>query len=167
MASSSCKSPAQLAGFTLIELLAVLVIISSTSWLLIRAFDPSSHSTYQFLSVFNQYVMQAQSYALADQSQDASVTLVVDGSSGAPNLTLKQRDRILSHYQHGTEMDIALSFADSSSKQHTFAFSRQAMLQDSGTAGNSPELPTTMLVAGSARYCFSANGFLKAFPKGC
>lgn len=167
MARSPGKPHAQLAGFTLIELLAVLVIISSTSWLLIRAFDPSAHSAYSFSKVFNQYVMRAQSYALSQQSADSAVMLIIDSTHGAPNLTLKYQNDVLAQYRHEAELAVDLTFANSSSEQYAFAFDRQAMLINTESAGSNLEPPKTMSVAGGARYCFTVNGFLKPLGKGC
>ena len=155
---------AQLAGFTLIEMLAVLVIISSTSWLLIRSFDPSSHSAFQFSKVFNQYVMHAQARAFASQGLVTPVRLSLAAEQGAPSLTLEHSGRFLSGYKHDTQLDVDVAVGSKASSDYVFEFDGAGLLLNSQGEDSAP---LSMVIDGSARYCLLVNGLLRPINEGC
>ena len=155
------KHHARLAGFTLIELLAVLVIISSTSWLLIRAFDPSSHSTFQFSQAFSQYVMSAQSYALANQSDSTKVTLSLQSSDGFPALHLSQNEALLAKYVHNSKLGVEVLKDGAALREYDFVFDKKAMLSSASEAS------LKLLINSATSYCVLANGSLRPSREGC
>jgi len=97
------------AGFTLVELVAVLLILSSLTWLFINSFSSAGHSSFQFAQVIQQFIARAHSLSLANTSPGHLPSVRIELDKGQARLALYQGSNLIESYQQGRAFNLAVS----------------------------------------------------------
>lgn len=120
-------------GFTLVELITVLLILSSLSWLALRALSPSHSAFYGLKSDLQNLISQAQFSSFAssgyDRSDhnapDLSVYLRLSQSGDALNAEIVQGAQVIHRYQRilasGEQADLKIDVNETSLNQEALS----------------------------------------------